>query len=97
MSSQFRWPTPEWQANLPPEEQEKARVRVLLDLASIYATPKGTAIALAAKIGCGRATILQARARGTVSAELAIKIEQLLGRPEFSRELFRPDLFLIRS
>lgn len=33
----------------------------------------------------------------TITAEVAIKLEQLLGRDVFPRELFRPDLFLTQE
>ncbi|HLP69141.1 MAG TPA: hypothetical protein VK181_16625 [Rhizobium sp.] len=76
-------------------DQGKAQARVLLDIAAIYATSSGTSSALAHALGVNPTAILQARSRGKVSAELAVKIESLLGRALFPRELFRPDLFLI--
>jgi hypothetical protein len=97
MSQENQWPMPGWHDSLPDPDKEAATVRVLLSLAAIYASEQGTATALAEALRINTSTILQARARGVVSATLAIDIEKLLGRDRFPRELFRPDLFLIED
>ena len=90
-----KWPVPAWQESLPTEEKGKAAIRSLLSLAAIYASEAGTASALAEALGVRSTAILQAKARGRISGELAVKIETLLGRELFPRELFRPDLFIV--
>lgn len=95
MSSLIEWPMPAWHRALPAEDRAKAEARVLLDLAAIYATPEGTASALARSLGLSPTAILQARTRGKVSPELAVRLETRLGRDFFPRELFRPDLFIV--
>lgn len=94
---EIQWPTPGWHESLPADERERASARLLLDLAAIYATPQGTSSALARRLGLSTTAILQARKRGKVSPELAVSIEGLLGRGQFPRELFRPDLFVVGS
>ena len=92
---QNQWPRPGWHDSLPEPDQAAATVRVLLSLAAIYCSESGTATALAEALDLGPSSILQAKQRGKVSGELAVKLEELLGREHFPRELFRPDLFLI--
>ena len=92
-----QWPMPEWHESLPADEQAKAETRVLLDLAAIYATPEGTCSALARRLGYGHTALTQARRRGKIGPELCVKLESLLGREHFPRELFRPDLFAVGS
>ena len=86
---------PGWHDSLPEPERAKATVRFLLSVAAVYASEEGTSVALAKALGLGSTAILQARSRGKLSGEMAVKIEELLGREHFPRELFRPDLFVI--
>lgn len=95
MSLKNQWPEPDWLDSLPVAEREASKVRVLLSLAAIYASPSGTAAALAHALDMRPTALLQARSRGQVSGEMAVKIEAVLGRECFPRELFRPDLFVI--
>ncbi len=86
---------PAWHDSLPDPDKSAATVRLLLSLAAIYASEQGTASALAQALGMKPSAILQARKRGIIGADMALKLESLLGRAHFPRELFRPDLFLI--
>ena len=95
MSQHYQWPMPAWHDSLRSADQGPSKTRILLSLAAVYATEAGTASGLADALGMKPSAILQARARGIVSPEMAIKLEELLGRAHFPRELFRPDLFLI--
>jgi len=95
MLTQNQWPTPSWLDSLPEEEKTQARLRWLLSLAALYASETGTATALAELLDSGPTAILQAKSRGRISGEMAVKLETLLGRELFPRELFRPDLFVI--
>ncbi len=97
MSSTNQWPTPFWHESVPEKDRDAAKLRLLLSLAAIYASESGTATAFAQALGVGDTAILQAKARGRISGELAVRIETLLGRELFPRELFRPDLFLIQA
>jgi hypothetical protein len=91
------WPMPAWHEELPEAEQGKSALRHHLNLAAIYATREGTATALSHALGMGDTAILQAKVRGKISGEMAVKIESLLGRDLFPRELFRPDLFIVEA
>lgn len=90
-----QWPMPAWHESVPEPDKQAACVRLLLGLAAIYASEVGTLSALALALQETPEAIRQARARGRVTPEIAIKIETLLGRERFPRELFRPDLFVI--
>jgi hypothetical protein len=89
------WPMPAWHGDVPEEEKSAATTRHLLNLAAIYATREGTATALSKALGVGDTAILQCKVRGRISGEMAVKLEALLGRELFPRELFRPDLFVV--
>jgi len=86
---------PSWHDSVPEADRDCARVRTLISLAAIYASESGTLQRLAEGMGINTTAILQAKSRGKISGELAVKIEELLGRDLFPRELFRPDLFVI--
>lgn len=91
------WPMPAWHDELPEAEKAGAKLRHLLNLAATYATQEGTATALSRALGVGDTAILQAKVRGKISGEMAVKLESLLGRELFPRELFRPDLFVVEA
>lgn len=91
------WPMPAWHDEMPEAERAAAVLRHLLNLAAIYATREGTATALSKALGVGDTAILQAKVRGKISGEMAVKLEALLGRELFPRELFRPDLFVVEA
>jgi hypothetical protein len=92
-----QWPMPAWHDALPESDKGAASVRVLLSIAAVYACESGTLSDLADKLGIKRDALLQTKRRGRITPELAVKIEELLGRERFPRELFRPDIFLIES
>lgn len=91
------WAMPAWHDEMPEAERAAATIRHLLNLAAIYATREGTATALSRALGVGDTAILQAKVRGKISGEMAVKLEALLGRELFPRELFRPDLFVVEA
>lgn len=91
--SSFQWPEPAWLADLPAEEREAACLRFTLGLASLYASPEMQDQELSRKLGHHEAFIGGLKFRGKITAEVAVKIERLLGRELFPRSLFRPDLF----
>lgn len=88
---------PLWYESVPEEDRDTVKLRLLLSIAAIYASQDGTATKLAELLGVGNTAILQAKFRGKISGEMAVKLESCLGRDHFPRELFRPDLFTIES
>jgi hypothetical protein len=91
---QHEWPEPAWIAGLPQEKRGPARVRHFLNLAATYHNESGSLTKLSAALGLHRSHLNVCRQRGIVSPELAVKIEQKIGRGYFPRELFN-DLFVI--
>lgn len=85
------WPSPAWlnDDDLP----EQAKLRFLLRLAAIYHNPKGSLQDLSRAVGYADNGLNQAILNQSVTPECAIKLEGLLGREHFPRELFRPDIF----
>ena len=82
---------PVWIDKLPTNDREAARVRFLLKLAALHYSPRGTVRELSAGLGYTSDSLVQ---YNKISGELAVKLENLLGRDAFPRELFRPDLFI---
>lgn len=97
MNVENQWPMPKWLGEIPDVERQPATTRFLLCLAAIYIKDRGSTADLARELGLNANQINVMKARGQVSGEIAVKIETLLGRETFPRELFRPDLFLISA
>lgn len=88
------WPKPQWLDELPVEQQEAALTRFYLDLAALYATPRGSMKGFCRKLGLHELHICNVVTTGRrLSLPITVKIETLLGRDLFRRELFRPDLY----
>jgi len=89
---------PAWLAELPKEEQEKARIRWLIRLYALYATEEGGLKKFAAHMGLST-NYLKTQTQHTFWRQLppktAIKIEETLGRDIAPRERLRPDLFTL--
>lgn len=81
---------PAWLHNLPEEEQSPARARFLMRLAALYHSEGGkmNTLSIACEKHPSTLSILT-----NISPELAIGLEEVLGREMFPRELFRPDIF----
>jgi hypothetical protein len=90
-----QWPVPEWLAELPDDERHKALVRYMLCLAVAYMGDKASPGDLSRALGMHHSQVNLMKHRGTVAGETAVKLEALLGRKLFPRELFRPDLFTL--
>lgn len=87
MSAQ-KFPIPAWVA---PEQ----RAEFALRLAASYYKMGGSLGDLSEAIGCSRPTLHMAlKAKGGLSAQMCIRIEEKLGRDLFPREFFRPDIFI---
>lgn len=93
--SAFSWPRPAWLDALPVDQREAALTRFHLCIAAIYADERMTAGKLARLVGMSDSGFGKVKQRGRVEADLAVKLEDLLGRTMFPRELFRPDLFTL--
>lgn len=89
------WPMPTWVDDLPPIERQKAKTRYLLCLATTFLEDRSTPKRLANRLGIHPNAINWMKTKGQIPAEVAVSIEQLLGRDRFPRELFRPDLFVL--
>lgn len=87
-------PTPGYHKDLTPEESATAHARFLIKLAALYYSPGGQVKDLSAACGLAPGHLSSLL---SISPETAIKIEKVLGRELFPRELFRPDLFLIKE
>jgi len=83
-------PMPQWLDTIADEDQDAARSRFLLRLAALYHSPEGKLNTLSEAVGFSPNSLAQLY---RVSAPLAVSLEELLGRDNFPRELFRPDLF----
>jgi hypothetical protein len=90
-------PTPSWvTANETPESVDHAKLCFLLRLAALYHNEKGSLGQLSVAIGLTDPALSMLMKRGQkIAPDHAVKIERLIGRELFPRELFRPDLFLI--
>lgn len=76
--------------NLPEENRSVAELRYLIRLAALHYSPGGTVGALSEALGLHTNTLAGST---SVTAEMAVKLEELLGQDRFPRSLFRPDLF----
>jgi|SRR5690349_3709939 len=91
---QHKWPEPAWIAELPKEKRGPAKVRYYLSVAAAWHSEAGTLTELSRSLGRHEAHLNVSRKRGKVSPELAVEIEQKLGRECFPRELFN-DIFTV--
>lgn len=85
---------PEWVKELPEEEQAQAKTRFFLKVAALYFSREGKLNTLSVAIGMHPNSLTTYDA---IPATLAVKLEEVLGRDHFPRELFRPDLFVIQE
>lgn len=98
MTTQFQWPEPKWLADIQNvEERECSRIKWLLSMACVYHSATGRPGTLANAVGLSANAFSIIKSRGKITPETAIAIERELGRDLFPRELFRPDLFIIRE
>jgi hypothetical protein len=89
---------PNWINDLPENRQTDARRCFLLRLAALHYSEDGHLKALSTGIGLAEGTLATYLSSGQpLTAHLAIRLEEALGRDLFPRELFRPDLFNLPS
>lgn len=88
MSKAEQLPVPAW---VVPDQRQEFAVR----LAALYFTMGGSLNDLSRGMGRSEGYLHMAlKSNGGITAEACIKLEELLGREQFPREFFRPDIFL---
>lgn len=85
---------PSWLGELPEDDRPTAKCRFLLRLAAVYFSPAGQLNVLSEALGLHRNSL---STYDSIPADMAVKLEALLGREHFPRELFRPDLFTVEG
>lgn len=85
---------PAYLADLHRDDQGPARCRFLIRIAALYYSPEGRVSSLSEALGFHPGTLA---GTSTITPEVAIKLEELLGRDLFPRSLFRPDLFVLQD
>jgi len=86
---------PAWLNDLPEDQRALGRAHFLLKIAALYNSPTKGMRGLSAAIGLDPNTLsAMLHQRQLPSVETCIKVEALLGRDIFPRELMRPDIFL---
>lgn len=85
---------PNYIDELPEDQQGIARCRFLVRLSALYYSPEGKLNKLSKALDLHENSLATT---DSISAEMAIKLETLLGRDLFPRELFRPDLFTVEG
>lgn len=89
-------PTPAWVGeHQSPESVDRAKLCFLIRLAALYHNNKASVGQLSLACGLAESTLHQALKRGEIAGEIAVSIENAIGRSLFPRELFRPDLFTL--
>jgi hypothetical protein len=91
---QQKWPEPAWIAELQESHRPTAKLRFFLNLAAAYHSESGALTELSESCGLNRAHLNVCRQRGRVSPEIAVRLEEALGRDTFPRELFN-DIFAV--
>lgn len=82
------FPIPAW---VEPEQRAEFTVR----LAALYHNMSGSLGDLSESLDGSRSLLHMAlKAKDGVNAKTCIKLEELLGRENFPREFFRPDIFI---
>lgn len=81
---------PRWLEELPREEQQAAKARFLLRLAALYYSEGGKMNVLSTACKLNPTTL---SGLNSISPELAVCLEEVLGADTFPRVYFRPDIF----
>lgn len=79
---------------IPAWVSEDRRQRFALRLAALYHNESGSLGELSEALGGSRGLLHMAlKSQRGLSADLCVKLEGVLGREQFPREFFRPDIF----
>lgn len=70
-------------------------IHYLIRLAALHHNRDGNLRMLGRACGFSHNTLFMAASRGHMSPAMAIKLEEVLGREYFPREVFRPDIFVV--
>lgn len=84
------FPLPKYLESMGEDDARSARCRYLIRLAALHYSPEGRVNSLSERLGLSSNTLAQLT---NISPELAVRLEDVLGREHFPRELFRPDVF----
>ena len=87
MSKPLPMRVPEW---VTPDHYQRFAVR----LAALYFSENGELSVLSEGLGYSRSALHMALNGKGLNADHCIKLEALLGRDNFPREFFRPDIFI---
>lgn len=88
MSKPKFMPVPLW---VRPEQRQEFAVR----LAALYHNRTGSLGILSEAMGLSKSVLHMAlKTPGGLNAQHCIKLEEILGRENFPREFFRPDIFI---
>jgi DNA-binding transcriptional regulator LsrR (DeoR family) len=86
-------PPPAWVSGKDfPSATDRARLLFYLRLAALYHNERGSLVDLAHDMGFSRSTLHMALKRGHLPTDIAVKIENKIGRELFPIQLLRPDL-----
>lgn len=95
MSDEGPRPRPAWLASIATADQLIAYQQFALRVAALYHNQRGSVQVLSEALGYSKNALNQATRQKGITPETAIKLETLLGRSDFPREFFRPDIFLL--
>lgn len=88
---------PAWIDHLPKKDQARARVKFLLRLAAVLATPEGSISVLSHRIGLHRNSLNSMIAQGTLDAGIPVNvikaIEQTIGVGVIPRSVLNPEVY----
>lgn len=87
VSHPHKFSVPVW---VGPEQRQE----FVLRLAALYHTMNGSLNDLSKAIGRSEGYLHMSLKGSGINAETCIKLEELLGRDNFPREFFRPDIFI---
>lgn len=87
---------PGWLSRIDADKQAAEKTRFFLKLAALYVDPEGRLSELSKACGLAENTLATiSRRDAPLSPEIAIKIETAVGRAVMTREILRPDLFVV--
>lgn len=89
-------PVPAWVLHVDtPDQADRRRLCYLIRLAALFHNETGSVTDLGLACGFSNSVLHMAMKRGQITGEVAVAIENTIGRELFPREMFRPDLFTL--
>lgn len=81
--------------HIPAWVEPEQRTEFVVRLAALYHSMDGSLATLSESLGGSRSMLHMAlKSKGGVNAQTCIKLEEIMGRENFPREFFRPDIFI---